>query len=65
MGLAWLQIVPDLGNAFGPAWMGMRLAMGRSMKIGLPCNLPMDPDLLQVSCRDLPRVPFPVRPCLG
>ena len=28
-------------------------------KIGPPCNLPMDPDLVQVSCRDLPRVLLP------
>jgi len=27
MGLDWLLIVPDLGYAFGPARMGMRLAI--------------------------------------
>ena len=36
MGLDWLLTVPDLGYAFGPARMGMRLAIGRSMKIGPP-----------------------------
>ncbi len=36
MGLDWLLIVPDLGYAFGPARMGMRLVIGRSMKIGPP-----------------------------
>jgi len=36
MGLDWLLIVPDLGYAFGPARMGMRLVIGRSMNIGPP-----------------------------